>query len=40
MPDYRPQFADNGRIRRALVEVSGTPVDDLRERMRQILERQ
>jgi len=40
MPDYRSPFAYNGRIRRALVDVSGTPVDDLRERMRQILARQ
>jgi arylsulfatase len=40
LPDYRPPFAYGGRIRRALVDVSGTPVDDLKERMRQILGRQ
>jgi arylsulfatase A-like enzyme len=40
MPDYLPPFAYAGRIRRALVDVSGTPVEDLRERMRQILARQ
>jgi arylsulfatase len=40
MPDYKPPFAYGGRIRRALVDVSGTPVDDLREQMRQILARQ
>jgi hypothetical protein len=40
MPDYRPPFSYNGRIRRPLVEASGTPVDDLRKRMRQILARQ
>ena len=40
MPDYQPPFPYQGRIRRALVDVSGTPVDDLKERMRQILGRQ
>ena len=40
LPDYQPPFAYAGRIKRALVDVSGTPVDDLKERMRQILARQ
>ena len=40
MPDYKPPFAYAGRVRRALVDVSGTAVDDLKERMRQILARQ
>jgi arylsulfatase len=40
MPDYKPPFAYGGRIKRALVDVSGTPVDDLRETMREILARQ
>jgi arylsulfatase len=40
MPDYRPPFPYAGRIRRALVDVSGAPVEDLREQMRQILARQ
>jgi arylsulfatase len=40
LPDYKPPFAYGGRIKRALVDVSGTPVDDLKEQMRQILARQ
>jgi arylsulfatase len=40
MPDYPPPFPYAGRIRRALVDVSGAPVEDLREQMRQILARQ
>jgi arylsulfatase len=40
LPDYKPPFAYGGRIRRALVDVSGTPLEDLREQMRQILARQ
>ena len=40
MPDYKPPFAYGGRIKRALGDVSGTPVDDLRETMREILARQ
>jgi arylsulfatase len=40
LPDYKPPFAYAGRIKRALVDVSGTPVDDLKEQMRQILARQ
>jgi arylsulfatase len=40
LPDYKPPFAYAGRIRRALVDVTGTPVEDLQERMRQILARQ
>jgi arylsulfatase len=40
MPDYRPPFAYTGQIKRALVDVSGTPVVDLKEQMRQILARQ
>ena len=40
LPDYKPPFAYGGRIKRALVDVSGTPVVDLKEQMRQILARQ
>jgi arylsulfatase len=40
LPDYKPPFTYGGRIKRALVDVSGTPVDDLKEQMRQILARQ
>jgi arylsulfatase len=40
MPDYKPPFAYAGRIKRALVDVSGTPVDNLKEQMREILARQ
>jgi arylsulfatase len=40
LPDHKLPFAYGGRIKRALVDVSGTPVDDLKERMRQILARQ
>ena len=40
MPDYQPPFAYAGHIKRALVDVSGTPVVDLKEQMRQILARQ
>jgi hypothetical protein len=40
LPDYKLPFAYGGRIKRAFVDVSGTPVDDLKERMRQILARQ
>jgi len=40
LPDYKPPFAYAGRIKRALVDVSGTPVDNLKEQMREILARQ
>ena len=40
MPDYKPPFAYPGRIRRALVDVSGTPVADLEAQIRQVLARQ
>jgi arylsulfatase len=40
LPDYKPPFAYGGRIKRALVDVSGTPMNDLKEQMRQILARQ
>jgi arylsulfatase len=40
MPDYLPPFAYAGTVKRALVDVSGTPVEDLQERMRMILARQ
>jgi arylsulfatase len=40
LPDYQPPFAYGGRIKRALVDVSGTPVEDHKERLRMILARQ
>jgi arylsulfatase len=40
MPDYLPPFAYSGTVKRAMVDVSGTPVEDLQERMRMILARQ
>jgi arylsulfatase len=40
LPDYKPPFAYGGRIKRVLVDVSGTPIDDMKEQMRQILARQ
>jgi arylsulfatase len=40
MPDYTPPFAYRGRIRRALVDVSGEPIEDLEARIRQLLARQ
>jgi len=40
MPDYQPPFAYAGEVKRALVDVSGEPVENLQERMRMILARQ
>jgi arylsulfatase A-like enzyme len=40
VPDYSPPFAYGGRIRRALVDVSGAPLEDLQARIRQVLARQ
>ncbi|MFM7237001.1 MAG: sulfatase-like hydrolase/transferase [Cyanobium sp.] len=40
VPDYKPPFAYPGHIRRALVDVSGTPVADLEALIRQVLARQ
>jgi arylsulfatase len=40
MPDYQPPFAYGGSVKRALVDVSGAPVADQLERMREILARQ
>ena len=40
MTDYRPPFAYAGRIKRALVDMSGTPLEDHKERLRMILARQ
>ena len=40
VPDYKPPFTWPARIRRALVDVSGAPVEDLQARIRQVLARQ
>jgi arylsulfatase len=40
MPDYKPPFAYSGKIKRALVDVSGTPIEDMEHKMREILARQ
>jgi arylsulfatase len=40
MPDYRPPFAYAGGVKRALVDVSGEPLETLEEQMRMILARQ
>jgi arylsulfatase len=40
VPDYRPPFAYPGRIRRALVDVSGAPITDLEAQVRMVLARQ
>jgi arylsulfatase A-like enzyme len=40
LPDYKPPFAYPGRIRRAMVDVSGAPLEDLQARIRQVLARQ
>lgn len=40
VPDYKPPFAYPGKIRRALVDVSGTPVEDLQAQIRMVLARQ
>ena len=40
VPDYKPPFAYPGRIRRALVDVSGTAVEDLKAEIRKVLARQ
>jgi len=40
VPDYKPPFAYPGRIRRALVDVSGAAVEDLEAEIRKVLARQ
>jgi arylsulfatase A-like enzyme len=40
VPDYQPPFPWPGRIRRALVDVSGSPIEDLQARIRMVLARQ
>jgi arylsulfatase len=40
LPDYQPPCAYAGRIKRALVDVSATPVEDHKEQLRMILARQ
>ena len=40
LPDYKPPFAYPGRIRRAMVDVSGTPLEDLEAQIRMVLARQ
>ncbi|MEB3260944.1 MAG: arylsulfatase, partial [Cyanobacteriota bacterium] len=40
VPVYRPPFAWPGRIRRAVVDVSGAPIEDLQARIRMLLARQ
>ena len=40
VPDYQPPFPYTGRVRRALVDVSGTPVEDLEAKIRMVLARQ
>jgi arylsulfatase len=40
LPDYNPPFPWAGVIHRALVDVSGTPIEDQEARIRQVLARQ
>jgi arylsulfatase len=40
LPDYKPPFAYGGKIKRALVDVTGTPIADQEEKLREILARQ
>jgi hypothetical protein len=40
LPAYKPPFAYGGKIKRALVDVTGTPISDQEEKMREILARQ
>ena len=40
LPDYQPPLPCAGRIHRALVDVSGEPVQDLQGRIRRVLSRQ
>jgi arylsulfatase A-like enzyme len=40
LPDHKPPFAYPGRIRRALVDVSGAPIEDPQAWIRQALARQ
>jgi arylsulfatase len=40
MPDYRPPFAFTGAIKRALVDITGTHVEDAEAKMRVYLARQ
>ena len=40
VPDYQPPFTYPGRIRRAMVDVSGAPIEDLEAQIRTVLARQ
>jgi arylsulfatase len=40
LPDYKPPFAYGGKIKRVMVDVTGTPIADQEEKMREILARQ
>jgi arylsulfatase len=40
VPDYNPPFPWPGLIQRALVDVSGTPIEDQEARIREVLARQ
>jgi arylsulfatase len=40
LPDYQPPFAYGGKIKRALVDVTGVPIVAQEEKMREILARQ
>ncbi len=40
MPDYAPPFAFTGQVHKALVDVTGTPVEDYEAKMRMYLARQ
>ncbi|MFM7360408.1 MAG: hypothetical protein ACKO25_00985 [Cyanobium sp.] len=40
VPDYQPPFPWAGGIQRALVDVSGTPIEDQEARIREVLARQ
>jgi arylsulfatase len=40
LPDYKPPFAYGGKIKRVMVDVSGTPIADQEKKMREILARQ
>lgn len=40
MPDYDPPFPFTGRVKKALVDVSGVPIDDMAGRMKMYLARQ
>ena len=40
LPDYKPPFAYGGKIKRVMVDVTGTPIADQEEKLREILARQ